>query len=137
MKVLIFILSMVVVIQAQSFDKFECVNESILDEPLVLVHDGDQWWFQSSTGQCLGEFVEYQPTSQNYQGWMKLSSSVQSKDCSSVGFGLFHQERLLHWVLLSPPVLAGQKGFVQIAFENLSDYGPDAIKSFLLCRKSI
>ncbi len=110
-----------------------CVNDRILKEPLFVAHSEGQWVLSSSTGSCETLRAPLERPTENYEGWLGLKT-YDSASCTNIGKGLFGQTRHLYRVELSAKLLSGQSGFLKIVFENLSEYGPETIKSFLSCR---
>ena len=111
-----------------------CINDRILNEPLLVAKDQDGWVLSSSTGSCETMTAPLEKPTENYKGWLGLITQ-ESISCSNIGEGLFGQARHLYRVELSSKLLSGPSGFLKIVFENLSEYGPETIKTFLSCRR--
>lgn len=92
-----------------------------------------EWVLKSSTGTCETLPVPVEVPSENYEGWQGLEV-IEDPGCSKMGEGLFDQNRAVKRVELAPTLLNGKSGFLKIVYENLSEYGPETIKTFLRCR---
>lgn len=119
---------------SQAYADFNCYNSIVLKSPLTLSVDKyDLPIMSGPLTSCVGEFADYKPTSKNYSGWQKVIAINSA--CNGWEHGLFDQKRAIDFLLISPAVLAGKNGFIQISFQNLSEYGSPWIKTFLKCIK--
>ncbi len=112
--------------------QLECFNPRILESTLSVEKLEGTWILSSQSGRCETQIVDLDINSKNYENWLGLQS-VDSKICLNIGRALFGQDRKLFGVEISPSVQEGKQGFLKLKFENLSEYGPESIKTFLKC----
>ncbi len=134
MKLLTVILLVFSSMPAAANTLYLCFNDIILQKPLALdLRDATQPLFHGPQKSCPAVWVETDETSKNYQNWKMLNPQLKQENCTNWEIGLFSEQRTVFELYLSPKVVAGEKGFVRLAFENLSEYGPAQTKTFLKC----
>ncbi len=131
MKSLALALILVFSLPAAANSLYLCYNDIILQQPLTLdLRNEEHPRIGGPQKYCTASWIPTEETSKNYQDWQMLHPR---SECTNWETGLFTEQRTIFELYLSPAILAGEKGFARLAFENLSEYGPKQTKTFLKC----